>query len=303
MLATRPPNLFVSANEDSKVTISYGDHKVTYSSRDTDEFPALPREKFKPIGEWSRDIFQVLATQARYCSRDELKASLTGVYVSQVSGQLAASATDGHVLRMQNGLDVGKAKPLSGIIPTKPLLLLAKLARGHTKIGLSATHLSFSLPGDVSLYVRLIDEKYPEVESVVPKEFSGEVLLDRDKVLAIIKAAKPFVDRASHLSVISINNGDGRLDVDNLEEDTSWQAPLPIEVLSGPGIRVGFDLALLERAIASQQSPFVEWKYTTPDTASVLREVGDEWDSGAITLLMPIRLKDKEEGDAPERSD
>ncbi len=303
VLATRPQNLFVSVGEDQKVTISYGDQKVTYSSRNTDEFPALPREKFKPIGEWSRDIFQVLVTQARYCSRDELKASLTGVFITQEKGQLAASATDGHVLRMQNGLDVGKAKPLSGIIPTKPLLLLAKLARGHTKIGLSNTHLSFSLPGDVSLYVRLIDEKYPEVESVVPKEFSGEVILDRDKVLSLIKAAKPFVDRTTYLSIWNLQNGDGQIIVDNLEDDISWQAPLPVSNSSGEGIRVGFDLGLFERTLASQQSPTVRWKYTAPGTASVFTEVGKEWDSGAVTLLMPIRITEEEVNHEQERGD
>ena len=294
VLATRPQNLFVSVGEDQKITISYGDQKVTYNGRDVADFPALPKEKFKPIGQWSRDIFQVLVTQARYCSRDELKGSLTGVFITQENGQLAASATDGHVLRMQNGLDVGKAKPLSGIIPTKPLLLLAKLARGHTKIGLSGTHLSFSLPGDVSLYVRLIDEKYPEVESVVPKEFSGEVLLDRDKVLALIRAAKPFVDRTTYLSIWNLQNGGSQITVDNLEENTLWEAPLPISESSGEGIRVGFDLGLFERALASQQSPTVRWKYTAPGTASVFTEVGKEWDSGAVTLLMPIRITEEE---------
>ncbi len=303
VLATRPQNLFVSVGEDQKVTISYGDQKVTYNGRDVSDFPTLPKEKFKPIGEWSRDIFQVLATQARYCSRDELKASLTGVFITQENGQLAASATDGHVLRMQNGLDVGKSKPLSGILPTKPLLLLAKLARGHTKIGLSNTHLSFSLPGDVTMYVRLIDEKYPEVESVVPKEFSGEVLLDRDQVLALVRAAKPFVDHTTYLSIWNLQNGDGQITVDNLEDDISWQAPLPVSDSSGKDIRIGFDLGLFERALASQQSPTVRWKYTTPGTASVFTEVGKEWDSGAVTLLMPIRITEEEVNHEQQRGD
>jgi len=301
VLATRPQNLFVSVGEDQRVTVSYGDHKVTYNSRDVADFPALPKEKFKAAGEWSRDIFRVLATQARYCSRDELKGSLTGVFITQENGQLAASATDGHVLRMQNGLDVGKSKPLSGILPTKPLLLLAKLARGHTKIGLSDTHLSFSLPGDVTMYVRLIDEKYPEVESVVPKEFTGEVLLDRDKVLALIKAAKPFVDRTTCLSIWNLQNGGGQITVDNLEETTTWQADLSIERSSGKDIRIGFDLGLFERALASQQSPTIRWKYTTPGTASVFIEVGKEWDSGAVTLLMPIRITEEEVNHEQER--
>jgi len=297
VLVTRPQNLFVSVGEDQKVTISYGDHKVTYSTRDATDFPTLPKEKFKPVGEWSRDIFQVLAIQARYCSRDELKASLTGVFITQEKGQMAASATDGHVLRMQNGLDVGKAKPLSGILPTKPLLLLARLARGHTKVGLSNTHLSFSLPGDVTMYVRLIDERYPEIESVIPAEdtFTGSAVLDREKALALIKAAKPFLEKPANLSILSMNGQASQILVENTEDNTEWMAEWPVAKHEGKGIRIGFDLGLFERALASQQSPTVRWKYTTPNTASVFAEVGEKWDSGAVTLLMPIRLKEEEQ--------
>jgi len=162
--------------------------------------------------------------------------------------------------------------------------------------------MSFALPGDVTLFVRLIDEPFPDVESVVPQEFTGEALLDRNKALAIIKAAKSFVNRDTHLAVVDPGNGQTRLLVENLEEQIHWQAPLPVTNHTGEQFGIGFDLLLLEKVLSGQQSPTVRWQYTSPDTASVFTEVGKQWQSGAKTLLMPIRLKE-EETHVPERSD
>ena len=300
VLASRPQSLEVQPGKDQQITIDYGDLSITYQGKDPKEYPAIPREKFKPLGEWPREVFQALAIQTGYCSKDELKGSLLGVHVSQSKGLLTTAATDGHILRVQNGLQGGK-ETYEGILPVRPLSLLTKLTRGHTKLGRSDTHLSFALPGDVTLFVRLIDEKYPDVISVIPREFTGEMLLDRDKALAIIKAAKPFVNRETHLAVINPANGQTRLLVENLEEQTHWQAPLPVTKHTGEQFGIGFDLLLLEKVLAGQQSPTIRWQYTSPDAASIFTEVGKQWQSGAQTLLMPIKLNE-EETHVPERS-
>ncbi len=302
VLAAKPESLEFIVDEQKMVTIIYGDKMLSYPGFDVDQYPLLPDAPFEELGTWSWDIFKVLLTQSSYCSKDDLKPSLNGVHVVQEDGQFRSSATDGHVLRVQNGVDVGKSEALDCIIPTKPLALLARVARGNTKIGLSDTHLSFSLPGDVTLYVRFINETYPDVMAVIPKKFTGEALLDRDKVLALIKAAKPFANRETWLSTLSLLKGKGRLAVENTEENISWEARLPVSENRGDEISIGFDLGLLERALSCQQTAMVKWEYSTPNTASVFTEVGENWNSGALALLMPIRIT-KEKSDESERID
>ena len=300
VLKTKPHSLKIVL-EDDKINLGYDGSVLSFKGGSVGDFPLVPKGKFKPMGVWHRDVFQALAGQGKSCSKDELKASLLGVHTEIQGGQMTLSATDGHVLRIQNGLDVNRAKPLSGILPTGPLGLLMRLARGHTKVGLSDTHLSFALPGEVTICVRLIDEVYPDVKSVVPTKFTGEVILDKDKILALIKAAKPFTDRQTHLSIWDIDSSGGTLEIQNLEEELSWMAPLPATGFKGEPIRIGFDLGLFERALQSQQSPLVRWRYVSPDSGTVLMEEGEEWKSGAITVVMPIRLK--EESGADQRSD
>ena len=293
VLKSKPHSMKILLDDD-KVNLGYDGAILSFPGGKVRDFPEIPKGKFKAMGMWHRDVFQALFGQAQSCGTGDLKPALQGVHADIYAGQMTLSATDSHVLRIQNGLDVNKAKPLSGIIPTGPLGLLMRLARGHTKIGLSGSHLSFALPGDVTMYVRLIDEVYPDVKSVVPTEFTGEVLLDKDKVLALIKAAKPFSDKKTKLSIWEIESKGGFLKIENQDEALSWTAPIPFSGFKGEPIRIAFDLGLFERALQFQQSPMVRLNYVSPNAGAVLKEEGDQWKSGAVTVVMPVRIKEEE---------
>lgn len=300
VLKARPHELEIALDEGS-VEVLYDGQTLTYKSKDVSDFPGVPKGKFKAVGSWHRDVLQALSAQAASCSMDALKPALCGVHTTIKDSLLTIAATDGHLLRIQNGLDVSKSKPLTGILPTGPLALLTLLARGHTKVGQSDTHLSFALPGDVTLYLRLINEAYPDVASVVPAEFAGEVVFNRDMLLDLVKSARLFADRSTCLSIWQVSPHIDNLLVENLEETITWSGLLPISSKNGESIRIGFDLRLMERALKAQQSPMVRWQYSTPDRATVIKEEGEDWESGAVTVVMPVRLKEEEESHDQKR--
>ena len=302
ILATRPSSLEILLEESGKASLEYDGQCLTYQSKDAEEFPAFIEGEFKSLGSWPREVFQILLNLSSYASRDELKPSLTGVFIEEENGNLQACATDGHVLRLEKDLVVKDAKPFKGIIPLKPLQVLARWARADTKVSMSQTHLRFSLPGKVVLYTRLIDEKYPEIKSIIPAEdtFTGHVTLNHDKALALLKAAKPFLEKPANLSILSLNGQESRILVENTEENTQWEATWPATDHHGKGIQIGFDLVLLEKALKGMEGEQVQWCYTAPISASVFRSTEEK--NGSLTLLMPIRLKE-EEIHEPECSD
>ena len=212
VLGARPSSLKILLEETGKVTFHYDSQSLSYQSKDVADFPAILEEEFELIGQWPREIFNILLSLGAYTSRDELKPSLTGVFIEEKDGNIEASATDGHLLRLEKNLTVKNVKPFKGIIPVKPLQILARWARGDTKVGMSATHLRFDLLGQALLYTRIIDEKYPEIESVIPAEdtYTGRAILDRDMLLPLIKAAKPFAEKPANLAILSLNGQIGR---------------------------------------------------------------------------------------------
>ncbi|MFC1583871.1 hypothetical protein ACFL4U_04215 [Candidatus Neomarinimicrobiota bacterium] len=303
VLTTRPSSLEILLEENGKASVQYDGQRLTFQSKDVAEFPAIIDREFESLGVWPREVLQTLLSMSSYASQDELKPSLNGIFIEEKNGHLEASATDGHVLRLEQELVVKDGTPFKCIIPVKPLQVLARWARGDTRVGMSQTHLRFSLPGKVVLYTRIINEKYPEIKSVIPAEdtFTGKAILDREKALTLVNAAKPFLEKPANLSILSLNGQISQILVENTEENTQWQADLPVGEHDGQGIRIGFDLTLLEKALKGLEGDQVLWCYTAPVSASVFRNIEEQ--NGSLTLLMPIRITEEEVTHEQERGD
>ena len=148
VLKSKPKLLEIDVLEDEKVQIQYDSRKLTFKSKDAEEFPTTPADKFKSLGSWSIDIIRELYSQLPYTTNDELKPAMTGVYFDQ-NGTLKSCATSGHFLRVINNVNLdGKAKlknKATGIIPKKALQILARVVKGQVKTAISKTHLRVML--------------------------------------------------------------------------------------------------------------------------------------------------------------
>ena len=298
-LKSGPQDLQIEQSGGRLVLVHDG-RRLSCKGLEPGDFPLVPQGKFKVIGKWPQELFGELLLQSRFASSDELRPALRGVHVLQIGNELQSHATDSHVLRIHRGLKIASGKPFEGIVPVKPLLLLARFARGNTTVAASKEHLRFSLPGEMVLYVRLIQEKYPDLAAVIPTEFTGSAILDREELLGLVKAAMPFADRDTHLMMLETGEGSAIMTVDNPEADTKWEASLKLSGQQGGSLRIGFNLKLLERLLSLQQSPTVLWQFTNSSSASMFTEIGEQWESGAKTILMPIRLK-QENANANEK--
>lgn len=109
---------------------------------------------------------------------------------------------------IRRGLKISSGKPFEGILPVRLLQLLDRIARGNTTVAASNEHLRFSLPGEVMLYVHLTQGKYSDLAAVIPSEFTGSAILDREELLMLVKAAVPFTDGDTHLAMLE--TGDDR---------------------------------------------------------------------------------------------
>ncbi|MCH8327638.1 MAG: hypothetical protein IID15_03835 [Candidatus Marinimicrobia bacterium] len=300
LLKSKPADLQIEPS-GSRLVLVHDGRRLSFKGLQTDDFPEIPSGKFKEIGKWPQELFGELLLQSRFTSTDELKPSLQGVHLVQIGNELETQATDSHVLRFRRGLKISAGKPFEGTLPVKPLQLLARIARGNTTVSATNDHLRFSLPGEITLYVRLISEKYPDVASIIPKTFTGSAVFNREELLTLVKAATPFADRETNLMMLETGEGSAIMTVENQQADTVWEATLKLSDQQGGSLRIGFNLKLLERVLSLQQSPTVLWQFTNASSASMFIEIGEQWESGAKTILMPIRIKEEKTHDNQER--
>ncbi len=297
VLKTKPKLLEINVLEDEKVQIQYDSRKLTFKSRDAEEFPSVPSGKFKSLGSWSIDIIRELYSQLPYTTNDELKPAMTGVYFYQ-NGALKSCATSGHYLRVINNTNLnGKAKlknKATGIIPKKALQILARVVKGQVKTAVSKTHLRIMLGDELEFYVRLIDVKYPDFESVIPTEFQGSVSLDKAKFSDLVKDGKPFVNRETKLGAFAIGEASVDVTIQDPEKGFEWDSKLPVIERKGEDIEIGLNVSLLEQVLKSIDEQEILWKYSSPVCASILTGVNGT-DPNTLQLLMPIRLEKKDE--------
>jgi len=296
VLKTKPKHLEIDVLEDEKVQIQYDSRKLTFKSRDAEGFPSTPTDKFKSLGGWSLDMIRKLYSQLPYTSNDELKPALTGVYFEQ-NGALKSCATDGHLLRVINNVNLdGKSKlknKATGIIPKKALQILARTVKGQVKAAVSKTHLRIMLGHELEFYVRLITEKYPDFDSVIPTEFQGSVLLEKAKFSELVKDGKPFVNRETKLGAFAIGESSVNVSIEDPEKDYTWDSKVPVIERQGKDIEIGLNLSLLEQILKSIDEQEVKWEYVSPISASILTGVNGQ-EANTLQLIMPIRLEKKD---------
>ncbi len=299
VLKARPKRLDIARGEGEKITITYDNRRVTFTSLDTDEFPSTPPGKFKAVGIWSKEVLRKLYEQVACVSTDELKPALTGVYLHQ-NHKLSSCATDGHVLRWIKNMDPDGASKLKndfqGIIPKKSLQLLTRIVKGNVKITERKPYLCLKLDKDTDLFIRLIDETYPNYKQVIPSEFSGVVTLNRDALRLLINDALHFISIETKTGVFTLNTGEMKISVNNPERKLQWNASLPITLQTGKAMTLGMNLHYLDKILKGIDAEEVSWEVTTPISASILTGVNGKVPD-TIHLIMPVRVKESEETD------
>jgi len=299
VLKSRPRQLSIDHEGDEKVRISYDDKAVIFPKQDPVDYPNSPMGEFIEIGVWSADAINKLHSQVPFCSTDELRPALCGVFVSQ-NGVISSCATDGHVLRLIRNLDETGActmsSKFSGIVPRKVLQLLPRFIDESVSVSESEENLRFSLSHGIHITIRKIEGTYPNYERVIPAEFGGMVQLDKERLFRLTTAARDFSEKDTRKSVFKVTGKNIVIAVENIEDETRWESKLPVEKQSGKKLEMGLNLDHLERILKGIETQKTSWKYNDPNSVALFLEVNGKEDENLVNLIMPIRIV-KEESD------
>jgi DNA polymerase-3 subunit beta len=152
----------------------------------------------------------VKRTQFATASGDMKFSATTGIKVELHPGRIVMVATSGRTLAMESAPATGSIQDSArqgGVLPAKPLtLLLGRLdasAQGEgegasTKIAVGPNEAVIEC-GDVLLYSRIVEGRFPPYEQVIPKDnaFVGTVELKCGELLAAVRQAALMTDDTS----------------------------------------------------------------------------------------------------------
>lgn len=248
---------------------------------DDSKIVTLQAEKFKRIVE--KTGFAV--------SRDEMKVALNGVLFQFKENELCAVSTDGHrMVRYTLKEFEGGSEIKDIIIPPKFLNLCVGSIKDveFVTLRIGRNHIMLEL-ADTVIYSRIIEERFPDYESVIPVENDKKVIVDIDELLAVVKRVGIFASKNTRQISFTFNKNKTLVKAEDIETSSTAKEELAVEY-NGEEFIIGYNSDYLREMIRHIDGEKVEIRLKNSLMAGLFFPIEQVPDEDILFLLMPIRL-------------
>ncbi len=240
------------------------------------------------------------AERTFFCvSKDDFKPAMTGVYFQFQGNRVNIVSTDSYRLSKTTVEADGQnifPTDLSVIIPSRTVELLRKVEDdvliSFVKADNEITHTRFDI-GDTVLITRIIDERYPKYESVIPTSNPYELKINKKDILPALKRVSLFASPIGKPVKLEISTESLTLVGQDEDSGLQGQETIPCHFNSEKFV-IGFNNDFLQEAIENMVVEGTEEEVIislSEPTRPVLVKpnIGTE---KLLMLLMPLRLGD-----------
>jgi len=270
----------------------FGDYNI--AGKDPEEFPALPSMDEQETISLKNQILLRLIEKTNFAvSKDELKPALTGVLFQFRPSDVRAVSTDGHRLVRCIRTDASSDNYNGDvIIPTKFLGILSSNVSGDgdTNIQIGENHVKIDFD-DTVLYTRIIDERFPDYESVIPSDNDKEMFVNIDTLIASLKRVNIFANKTTHQVTFSLAKNSLEVSAENPESNASAQEEVDVQYTSDE-LMLGYNAVYVMDILRHLDTENVLFKFKSSISAGLIFPEDQEAGENLTMLLMPIRLNE-----------
>ncbi len=266
-----------------------GEYKLTGET--SENFPTVPQfESKQSLIVDSESLKRIISKTAFAVSTDELRLAMTGVLIQFRKSELRSVATDGH--RLVRLIDSSFGDPnleRDIVIPIKALNLVLRSANdSKTTLSLNESHVMFTF-GDIVLISRLIDEKYPNYESVIPADNDKNLIIDKNQFLSAIRRISLYANTISHQMRFSIKKDSVSISAEDIDMGSEARETLDCDYNSEP-MEIGFNAIYIIDILSHIDADEVIFKFSTSTRASIIEPMTQRENENLLMLVMPVRL-------------
>jgi DNA polymerase-3 subunit beta len=289
------PLTFDVDTDNLTVKILYQNGMYNFTAQNADEYPAT---QHMPDGATVVTIdSQVLSdniTRSLFATaQDELRPVMNGIYFDLTADSLAIVASDGHKLVRNKNFSVKSETPASFILPKKPATLLKNVLGKDggdvvIKFDDRTSEIRFA---EGTLMCRLIEGKYPNYNSVIPKNNPNELTIDRRSLLGALRRVLPFASESSQLIRFHLEAGRLELTSEDIDFATSAKETITCDY-SGQAMNIGFKGGSLSEILTNLDSDEVTIQLADPSRAGLILPTTQPENEDVLMLIMPMLLND-----------
>lgn len=283
--------IFSADVTSNKITINTVNGHYGLTGESAKEFPTVPQ--FKDSEEISigvSTIKKIIHRTAFAVSTDELRPAMMGVFIQSKGTDLRAVATDGHrLVKVLHKLPKSAGLKKDIIIPAKALHVVSKVAEtGNVTIAMNDRHIMFGFD-NTTLVSRLIDETYPNYESVIPTDNDKTLSISRDALVSSIRRVSLYANATTHQVRFDVDKSSMTISAQDI--DFGGEAKESIECeYKGEKLEIGFNSTYVLDMLTHLESNKVMFRFSSPTRAGIVSPETSSEDEDVTMLVMPVRL-------------
>lgn len=286
------PVTFSIDNNTYSIEINSDNGRYKLAGENATDFPKIPTVSDGYSVNISSAVLATAINNTIFAtSNDELRPAMTGVYVKLDETNTTFVATDSHRLIRYRRVDVVSDMAHSMIIPRKALTLLkATLPSEMTNVNVefNASNAFFSF-NQVKMICRLIDERFPDYENVIPLDNENNVVVKKDELLSSLKRIAIYANKTTHQVRLKITGSELMISAEDLDFSNEANERLSCEH-DGEDLEIGFNAKFLVEMLGNIDSSEITIKLSAPNKAGIITPNEKDDEEDILMLVMPVML-------------
>ncbi len=280
----------IKSEENAKLTLTTENGIYTISYASPDEFPQIPvvPGERKVIIKGSDLKFAIEQTSFAM-SKEDMRPAMTGTLLEFTNEGLRFVATDGHrLVKFLNKRIISDFEE-QYIIPERAINVLPKTASdSDVTLKLSKSHASF-VSGGLELITRLIAEKYPAYNSVIPLENENTLKIKTSDLHEAVKRMMLFSTTSTKQVKFSLSKETLEVSAEDIDHGANAKESISC-AYNGEPMEIGFNSVYVNDVLTHNHAQEVIFKLSIPSKACIIEPVENEENLELMMLLMPVRL-------------
>lgn len=276
-------------SENMMVDIKSGKAFFELNGLDPEEFPSLPEISNEKAFSISPNLFKRMIEQTSFAvSKDETKPAFTGILMRFEGNNLDMVATDSFRLGWKKG-EIINENEIEGeyIVPSKALTQISKIIEEeeeNIKLYISNEYI-ISETENIKLFSKLINEKFPDLEQVIPKNYQTLVTIEKKKFIDALERASLLASEGAN-NIIKLNIDEGELTiVSNSPQTGKLEENLQIDH-EGDILNIALNARFMIEVLRVMEDENVNIEFSGAYSPLMLKS---SFDSFYLHLILPVR--------------
>ncbi len=266
-----------------------GEYKL--SGEPSENYPTIPAFKGHEELKIDNTTLSRLVNKTSFAvSSDELRPAMMGIYFQIKKNTIRAVATDGHrLVKLENSKFTSGNVEKDVIIPAKAMGILLRSSEDvESTISFNETHAMFSM-GNTTLISRMIEEKYPNYDSVIPLDNEKKLVVSKDQLLKAVKRTALYASSTTHQVRLSLKKNTVTVSAEDIDFGSEARETLTCEYASEP-MEIGFNSSYIIEILSHIDTDKVVFMLSSPTRACTVMPMTQEDGENLLMLVMPVRL-------------